>query len=84
MIASIHVCPVAQLVEHWFPGGESPGSSRSGARYMSLLMEMVCDWQEQPQPVDVSRVGRSGSGFDGHDTLGLLNSPETRNCLIGR
>ena len=29
--------PVAQLVERWTPGSESPGSRCSGARYMNLL-----------------------------------------------
>ena len=29
--------PVAQLVVRWSPGGESPGSRRSDARYMKLL-----------------------------------------------
>ena len=34
-------CPVAQLVERWTPGSESPGSRRSGARYMKLLTGMA-------------------------------------------
>ena len=33
--------PVAQLVERWTPGSESPGSRRSGARYMKLLTGMA-------------------------------------------
>ena len=33
--------PVAQLVERCTPGGESPGSRRSGARYMKLLTGMA-------------------------------------------
>ena len=33
--------PVAQLVERWTPGGESPGSRRSGARYIKLLIGMA-------------------------------------------
>ena len=33
--------PVAQLVERWIPGSESPGSRRSGARYMKLLVGMA-------------------------------------------
>ena len=33
--------PVAQLVERLTPGSESPGSRRSGARYMKLLTGMA-------------------------------------------
>ena len=33
--------PVAQLVERWTLGSESPGSRRSGARYMKLLTGMA-------------------------------------------
>ena len=33
--------PVAQLVERWTPGSESPGSRRSGARYIKLLTGMA-------------------------------------------
>ena len=33
--------PIAQLVESWTPGSESPGSRRSGARYMKLLTGMA-------------------------------------------
>ena len=33
--------PVAQLVERWTPGKGSPGSRRSGARYMKLLTGMA-------------------------------------------
>ena len=32
---------VAQLVERWTLGSESPGSRRSGARYMKLLTGMA-------------------------------------------
>ena len=35
------VRPVTQLVERWTPGSESPGSRRSGARYMKLLTGMA-------------------------------------------
>ena len=33
--------PSPQLVERWTPGSESPGSRRSGARYMKLLTGMA-------------------------------------------
>ena len=33
--------PVPQLVERWTPGSESPGSRRSGARYLKLLTRMA-------------------------------------------
>ena len=74
--AQFKVRPVAKLVERRTPGGESPGSSRSGALYMKLLTGMVRDWWEQPQPAEVSRVGRTVSGFDGHDKLWAPNSPD--------
>ena len=48
------VCPIAQLAEHWTPSGDSLGLIRSSARYMGLLMGMVCSWWEQPQLVEVS------------------------------
>ena len=35
------VAPVAQLVERWTLGSESPGSRRSGARYIKLLTGMA-------------------------------------------
>ena len=35
--------PVAQLVQRWTPGGESPGSRRFGARCMQGLYETL-DW----------------------------------------
>ena len=33
--------PVAQFLERWTPGSESPGLGRSGARYMKLLTGMA-------------------------------------------
>ena len=55
--AEYFVRPVAQLVERWTPGSESPGSRRSGARYMRLLTGMVCGRWQRPQPVEVSEWG---------------------------
>ena len=42
------------------PGGDSPGSSRCGARYLGtrLLTGMVCGRWQRPQPIEVSRRGK--------------------------
>ena len=65
--------PVAQLVERWTPGGESPGFSRSGARYMNLLTRMA-QLVGAAAAVEVSWVRRAVSGFDGHVQLAIQNS----------
>ena len=58
-VESQRVRLVAKLAEHltpgderWTLGGESPGSSRYGARYPRLLTGMICGWCEQPQTVE--------------------------------
>ena len=49
--------PIAQFVEFWIPGSDSPGSKRSGARYMILLTGMVRGRWQRPRPVEVSERG---------------------------
>ena len=71
--------PVAQLVERWTPGSESPSSN------FEMLRRLIYETPGWDGPVGGSSCDQLKSvewdgpclanGFDGHDKLSLINSP---------
>ena len=49
--------PITQLIEHWVPGSDSPGSRRSSAQYMILPAGMVRGRCQGSRPAEVSERG---------------------------
>ena len=65
--------PIAQLVERWAPGSDSPGLRCSSAHYVILLAGMVRDWWQQLRPVEDDEWGMPCQ-LCGHVKLLALNS----------
>ena len=49
--------PKVQLVEHWAPGSDSPGSRRFAARYMILPAGIGRGRWQRPRSVEVGERG---------------------------